>query len=53
MIDENCNDALDILIMSVEKLREEVIYKLHEYDVDDDLLFDILEIFYTYFPVDK
>lgn len=49
---EKSNDALDILIMAVEKMKDEIMDKLYEYDVEDDLLFDIMEIFNKYFHLE-
>lgn len=43
------NDALDILLMGVEEVKEKIVQILSENNVDDKIILDIMELFQDYF----
>lgn len=45
------NDALDILLYSVEKLEEEIVELLINNNIDEKIILDIIEKFYERFEI--
>lgn len=45
------NDALDILLYSVEKLEKEIVELLIKNNIDEKIILDIIEMFYKYFKI--
>lgn len=46
---EKSNDALDILLMGVEEVKEKIVEILQENDIADEIILDIMELFQEYF----
>ncbi len=46
---EKANDALDILLMGVEEVKEKIVNILDENNVDEKIILDVIELFYDYF----
>ena len=46
------NDAIEILLNQVEDLRDEIIQMLAERKVDEEIVLDVIELFYEYFKIE-
>lgn len=46
------NDAIEILLNQVEDLRDEIVQMLTERKVDEEIILDVIELFYEYFKIE-
>ncbi len=51
MSKEKSNDALDIVISGIKEVKISIVSILEDNDVDDDIIWEILELFAGYFDV--
>lgn len=51
MARQKSNDALDILLYSVEKLEKEIVELLIKNNIDEKIILDIIEKFYERFEI--
>lgn len=46
------NDAIDILLNQVENLRDGVVKLLVQKQVKEEIILDVIELFYEYFQIE-
>lgn len=46
------NDAIDILLNQVENLRDGVVKLLVQRQVKEEIILDVIELFYEYFEIE-
>lgn len=46
------NDAIEILLNQVEDLRDEIVQMLIERKADEEIILDVIELFYEYFKIE-